>query len=141
LNRPRMSLAVAEVDGDKDDFGFGEADGFAFALGLDGNVNGDRRGANADNARQKADDVADEHGPVKFDGVHSDRNQRLARPALFFEFVQRADHAGLVDVAEQDAAKDGAEWVGVVRHHDGLEGQMRISWKGWHTTYGVMKLC
>ena len=87
-------------------------------------MDSDRRGANADDARQKTDNIADEDRLMKFDGVHGDRDERLPRPGLLFNFIEGADDAGLVDVAEQSAAKDGAQRVGVVGHHDGFKGQI-----------------
>jgi acyl-CoA thioesterase YciA len=111
-DRQRPSVLT---DVDEDHFGFGDLDlgatGMA-ALGLDEDVHRDRGVADAERAGEEADQVADEDRGVKYDFAHRDGDDAARTGAMRF------DRARLVDVGEDHAAEDGAQGVGVLRHHD-----------------------
>ena len=92
------------------------------SIGLDRHVHGDRRPPDPHHARPEADDVAHKNRLVELNPIHSDGHQCRRRPAAVLDHVMRPDYPGLIDKAEEHAAKDGADRIRIPRHHDHLDG-------------------
>ena len=102
------------------------------SLRFHGDMRGDRRPADTGHLRPEAHDFPHADRLVKLDSIHGDGDDHRQRPPLAENFVNRADRAGLVDVAKQHAAEDGAEGVGVARHHDDLHSEVAFRRKREH---------
>ena len=106
-------------DGDIHNFSLGDANGamrWRSAFGVDGDADRDRGISNPDQFCIKADEVANKNRRDEFNFVHGDGDQLTLGVPLSL------DHAGLVDVAKDNAAEDGAHGICVARHHHDANG-------------------
>jgi hypothetical protein len=131
-----LHLVAGGVNGDIDDFGFGDFDPFAcaaVAFGFDDDVDGDRSCADAHSPSVEADEVADEDGLVEDDFAHGDGDEAFqACAAVGF------DRAGDVYVAENDAAEDRALRVGVAGQERDADGGVAVRVLFGHKLAGSM---
>src|SRR5438105_1941204 len=119
-----LHLAPVGVHRHVDDLGFGDLNALAraaVALGLDDDADGDGGGADARGLGVEADEVADVDRLVERDLAHGDGDEALDACAPV-----GLDRAGDVNVAEDDAAEDGALRVGVARQQRDAYGRVAV---------------
>jgi hypothetical protein len=90
------------------------------AFGADFDLDGDGLGAQASGLGEEVDDVAESDGCAEVDAVDGGGDPAVVAVAAGL------DESGLVDVAEDDAAEDGAVLVGIAGHGDHAEGEAGV---------------
>lgn len=115
------------ADSDHRDSGAGDSDGGAGEIALDFNIdeNGDTGRAETFGACIEVDDVAKLDGGDEIDAIHGGGDPAVDAMAAGL------DEAGLIDIAEDDAAEDRAVLIGVAGHGDDAEGEAAVvMWGG-----------
>src|SRR5436305_1999779 len=106
------SIRVARIDSHVNDLCLGDLQNFAASIDEDGDVYRDRSSPDAYHPGQKADDISDQYGLVKFHAIHGHANQKWRLPALAHDLPAGADGACLIEIAQNDATEDGAVRIG-----------------------------
>jgi hypothetical protein len=86
--------------------------------------------AEAEHAREKAHHVTHQYGLMEFNPINGDGNQERRRATSPHNFSPRANGAGLIEVAKNDAAKYGSMRVRVAWHHHHLDGEVSVCHEG-----------
>src|SRR5260370_16298899 len=63
---------------------------------------------------------------MELDAVHRHRHQEWGRSPGPDNLAPGTNCRGLIEITQDDTAKNGAVWIGIPRHHDGLNGQIRL---------------